>query len=309
MINAILLLFLAYLNPNAELQTTLVDTVYIESTAAFEVEVIKDKNDIERVNKLFGNELKLPESYFIDETLVIKKLNVNEDPATIKVVNTIKEKNGNYQVVYTAKENSDVQNGKTYYAIFKVKPVANKNAEINFFKADIEDPIFVNQSVNISPSPYSNVQTQAGEVIFHDFFPLDRGNSWTYIYRDNDSKKEVTSNIVSFTKGWSIFDNFFGKEGLAFKIDLNDKLMTSSKDGIRSFYNDTVNIKQTTDSFSVEAGTFNNVLIVSIPKNDEFWFRDIYARNVGLIYHEHHSSKGSFIYELKNGEVRGKSIP
>ncbi len=315
MINGLILLFLAYLNPNVELQTTLIDTVYLNSENIEEVEIINDKSDLQRIKKMFGNDVELPKSYFVDETLIIKKLDNGDDPTSFSIIRASKNKEGNYEIFYSIENNDEkkfIENekmSKLPHVVVKLKPVANKKAKIKFVKIDQVAPVFVNQSVNISPSPYSNVQSQPNEVIFRDFFPLDRGNRWTYIYTDNDSKKEVTSNIVSFTKGWSIFDNFFGKPGLAFQIDNNGKLMTSSKDGIRSFYNDSVNLEQTSDKFSVEAGTFSNVLVVSIPKNNEFWFRDIYARNVGLIYHEHHSPKGSFVYELQNAFVRGKAIP
>lgn len=316
MINGILLLFLAYLNPNADLQTTLIDNVSISAEEAPDVKIIKNKKDLEVAGKVYGSELKLPGSYFFDEVLVIKKLENKADPKSFTIISASKNKDGNYEIFYsvTEKDNNDIQSEKSAaskdsFAIVKLKPLLNKEAKINFVKIDMEDPIFVNQSINVAPSLYSNVQTQPREIIFHDFFPLDKGNTWTYLYTDGNSKKELTSKIVSFTKGWSVFDNFFGKPKMAFQVDYDGNLMTSSKSGIRSFYNDSVKIENSANSFSVEAGTFSNVLIVSIPKNDKFWFTDIYAKNVGLIYHEHHSTKGSFFYELKNANVRGKSIP
>lgn len=312
MINGIILLFLAYLNPNFELKTTFVDNVYLNSGSSADIEIIKDSKDFKKISNFYGSELKLPKTYFVDELLLLKKLSSDDDPATFTIASTSKDKNGNYKIFYTVgnkdRTNETKPASKDPYVILKLKPVANKKAGIELVRLNKENPVFVDQSIENRPE-YTNVQTQPRELIFHDYFPLDKGNSWTYIFDNSKTKTKITSNIVSFTKGWSVFDNFFGKERVAFQLDIEGDLMTSSKEGMKSFYNETVNIGKSGESFSVEAGTFSDLLIVSIPKNEDFWFKDIYAKGVGLIYHEHHSPKGSSYYHLEKAKVRGKNIP
>ncbi|NIQ16191.1 MAG: hypothetical protein GTO02_17905, partial [Candidatus Dadabacteria bacterium] len=62
------------------------------------------------------------------------------------------------------------------------------------------------------------------------------------------------------------------------------------------------------ESFEVLAGKFSDLLIVTIPKNNKLWFKDVYAKGIGLIYHKHSSPKGSVIYRLEDAKIRGKSI-
>lgn len=306
MINGILLLFLAYLSPGYNLTTTVVDTAYLDDGQKIEQETIKNDRELKNLKKQFGSELEIPTTYFVDEQLVLKKLDKNVIPGSVRIVNTRRGKDGVYKITYTYSK-LDKPADKAQYMLLKMKPVADKKAPVELFGYDNEDPIFVNQSLDTNPS-YGNIQIQPTELTFYEFFPLDKGNSWTYKYSSADKESELTSSIVSFTKGWSIFNNFFGKEKIAFMIDDEGKLLTSSKEGIKSFYNDSVTRNTVNQEVKVEAGTFNDLLIVSIPENEKFWFRDIYARNVGLIYHEHHSPKGDFYYELKKATVGGKSI-
>lgn len=310
MINAILLLFLAYLNPNAELQTTLVDTVYISSTSTQKVEVVKGKNDLKKVNKIYGDELKLPESYFFDEVFLIAMLSQNADPETFKIINTFKDEMGNYKVVYTTKEkDGDIQSEKTPYAVLKVKPVANKKADFIVAKIDSTDPIVVNQSLGTNPTILDPLDRLEGSFLI-SYFPLDNGNSWTYRYGEKDNlSNESTFNIIAFSEGWSLFDSFFGKKNVGVRFDIAGNLLLASDKKLHNFYTEEVEIKKSDESFTVKAGTFKDLVIASVPKNEKFWFKDIYANGVGLIYHEHHSPKGSSYYELQNAEVRGKSIP
>ncbi|MGH7885162.1 MAG: hypothetical protein ACRENO_05650 [Thermodesulfobacteriota bacterium] len=312
MLNALILLFLAYLNPNYELKTTLVDTVYLTSDSN-DIEIIRNKNELDRIKKIYGENLKLPEIYFIDELLVIKKLGGDVDPETFKIVKTLKDKNGNYNVLYTIKEkdylDSDAQQIKSPYLVLKLKPVSNHKADIKITKLDITDPIIANQSLGTTPSFAEPLDRVEGSF-FIGYFPLDNGNSWTYKYGDEGAlSKESTFKIVAFSEGWSFFDSFFGKKNIALRFDNEGNLLLANDKRLRSFYNEAVTIEKSNESITVEAGTFNDLVVVSIPENEQFWFKDIYASGIGLIYHEHHSPKGSSYYHLNNAKVRGKTIP
>jgi hypothetical protein len=48
---------------------------------------------------------------------------------------------------------------------------------------------------------------------------------------------------------------------------------------------------------------------VTIAEGGPFWFKDVYARGVGLVYHEHESARGQVQYTLVKAKVRGRTYP
>ena len=83
----------------------------------------------------------------------------------------------------------------------------------------------------------------------------------------------------------------------------------SSDSGSRPFYTPDVLVSYPQKSFSSEAGEFNDIMVVTSGDKSNFTFKDIYARDVGLVYHEHQTKDGLTKYSLSNAYVRGKQIP
>ncbi len=93
------------------------------------------------------------------------------------------------------------------------------------------------------------------------------------------------------------------------KIERSGELYVSSDRGMRAFYTDNVQTTFVNQEISTPAGKFNDLMIVTIAQNDNFWFRDVYAKGVGLVLHEHISPKGKGKYTLLKAKVRGKDYP
>jgi hypothetical protein len=46
-----------------------------------------------------------------------------------------------------------------------------------------------------------------------------------------------------------------------------------------------------------------------VPEGGDFWFRDVYAKGVGLVSHEQKSEKGRASYTLIGARVGGAGYP
>ncbi len=282
----------------------------------FPQDVIRTEKDLARYleDPRFGEKLK---GVKLGDDAIVAILSPEESkyPEQIIISEIKKDKNGNYKVYYeiysppfVSQESGDEL--KKPFIVLKINSpdIARKN--IVFINRDLEDVVIVHNSLGAPPS-YTNVLLQDGKALFLEYFPLDRGNSWTYKrkYSSGDTVVETYS-VVSIADGWSIFDYFFGKYNLGFKIDGAGNLLVSSKDGISRFYTDEVVFEEKKAPFVVDAGKFDQLLVVTIPKKENgFWFKDVYAKGVGLIYHERTSGRGRVVYSLLKAHVRGKAIP
>lgn len=142
-----------------------------------------------------------------------------------------------------------------------------------------------------------------------EYMPLDKGNVWTYGIVAGGDNIEHTQRIVSESGGWSIFDSYFGKDGIALRISPAGGIYVTTKGGVNTFYNTEVTTSFPEDGFDTPAGKFGEVMVVTMPEGGDFWFRDVYAKGVGLILHEHKSPKGEAAYTLLKATVRGKDYP
>src|SRR3989304_4108828 len=69
-------------------------------------------------------------------------------------------------------------------------------------------------------------------------------------------------------------------------------LTTSSDKETRTFYNLDIQHSYKHSEFITLAGRFDDLMVVTVPSRDKFWFKDVYAKGVGLIYYENKSQKG-----------------
>lgn len=184
----------------------------------------------------------------------------------------------------------------------------SKDHQISFIYDGPAQPIYVNQSLG-DLSKYTNVLKQLDNELFIKYIPLDKGNSWTYNFETSINSGEQTFTIVSFADGWSVFDNYFGKVNLGMKIDTAGNVFISSKRGISAFYTDKVRVRKSKSPYTVTAGSFDDVIIVTSPENSGFKFKDVYVKDIGLIYHEHKSPRGFATYSLSKAKIRGLNVP
>ena len=237
----------------------------------------------------------------------------SEYPEQLKVSNIEKDKNGNYKVYYnieypvTVPDNVKAKPPRPYLLLQLSDPDI-EGSQVSLINEKLKDVVVINNSIS-QDVKYSNILEDQENYLFVNYFPLDKGNSWTYNYIRNGKKGIAKYKITSFSQGWSVFDEFFGKYSVGFRIDGNGDLLVSTNQGMKPFYNDNVKITRENEPFKVGAGEFNQLLVVTIPRTGSFWFRDIYARGVGLIYHEQESAYGKMTYSLMEASVRGKKIP
>jgi hypothetical protein len=194
------------------------------------------------------------------------------------------------------------------YILAKLYPTNIQGANVKFIEDIPKPPIPADNGIG-QTSQYTNVLKEYENIAISEFLPLDKGNTWTYEVESKGRMYEETYSINSISDGWSVFDDFFGRKNIALKVDPSGNVLVSSDDGARGFYTPEIGKNFEKSHFSTPAGKFDDLLVVSIPKNDKFWFRDVYARGVGLIYHEHRSPKGNAKFTLIKAKVRGKNYP
>jgi len=284
------------------------------SQKELEQAVITDKDRLLEYLDVNGISAGIDKSVKDDENTVFVLIRPDKSryPEQLKMNAIEQDKNGNYKVYYdivypvTVLENKP---GKPLipYLILKLSDPGIEDAQVSLINEKLKDVVVINNSLS-QDVKYSNILEDQEGYIFVNYFPLDRGNSWTYNYNRNNKKGVVKYEITSFSQGWSVFDEFFGKYNVGFRIDGEGDLLVSTSSGMKPFYNDNVKKSRKKEPFKVDAGVFDDLLVVTIPRTGDFWFRDIYARGVGLIYHEQESPSGELTYSLKEAFVRGKKI-
>lgn len=276
--------------------------------------VFRDNSELRTIRDKLGLPPEIAENSLGENSVVVmipgEKL---QYPSQLVVTKIEKDRNGNYKVYYnpvyplTVLE-KDPDPDMSPFVLLKLEEEGIGNKEVVALNKDLEDVIVVDNSIN-KDVKYTNVLKSQENSLFIDYFPLDKGNHWTYRIIKPERTSEQTFEIVSYTEGWSVFDNFFGKYKTGFRIDQDGALLVSTKSGIRPFYNEDVKIREKNESYNVEAGEFSEVLIVTMPDKDKFWFKDVYAKGVGLIYHKHGSPSGEVEYSLLEAKVSGRKIP
>ncbi len=195
------------------------------------------------------------------------------------------------------------------YVIASIPNPTQADYKVRLINANNKSPLPKGYSIG-QVKPYTNTFGEVPEIRMGDYFPMDRGSTWTYrIESDGKEQKDVTYTIQSVTEGWSIFDKFFGKDSIAMRIEQDGAIYVSDGKAVDTFYNDNVKRAINKDrEFTTPAGTFKDLMILDL-EQDDFSFTDIYANGVGLIYHEHKSPKGTAKYTLIKADVRGTKCP
>jgi hypothetical protein len=93
------------------------------------------------------------------------------------------------------------------------------------------------------------------------------------------------------------------------KISPGGQIYVASEGGIKTFYNSDVGTSFPKAGIKTPAGSFGDVMVVSVPEGGDFWFRDVYAKGVGLVYHEQRSKKRHAAYYLVSARVGGTEYP
>lgn len=235
-------------------------------------------------------------------------------PSLIKIKGIETDRNGNYKIFYkvlhtpTVAEKNVEDKKKRPFVLLEVSHEGIGSRQITAINQDLKDVVVIDNSIN-QDIKYSNVLKNQENYLFIEYFPLDKGNSWTYEKSMNGKTDKLEFEITSFAEGWSVFDNFFGKYNVGFRIDNEGELLVSTKIGIKPFYNKEVEINEMNKTVAVGAGKFDQILVVKSPVKEGFTFRDIYVKDVGLVYHEHSTPSGTVKYSLVSAKVRGKSLP
>lgn len=142
-----------------------------------------------------------------------------------------------------------------------------------------------------------------------EYMPLDKGNVWTYSIKNGDQTKEHTQSVVSVSGGWSVFDNYFGKDAIALRIAPGGELLVTNEGVVSSFYSDQVTTSFPEDNVETPWGKYSQAMLVAMPEDKEFWFRDVYVKGVGLVFHEHRTPEGNTSYSLLKANVSGNIYP
>ncbi len=272
--------------------------------------VVISQQELESLWKGLGIKGASPSPDFTRELVVFLQ------PATVVPTSDVK-------IAEVVKEN-DIYEIKYYTTISKQKPLKERKPLFPFTIAKLKDIdptntkiIFTEVNTGLSPGnalaqfpAYTSVLRGQSPLDFSNYFPLDKGNSWTYRVESANGTREETYSILSISQeGWSTFGSFFGKDKVSFKVVGNGRLYVLSDNRQAPFYTSQVDRGFRKEGLATPAGQFDDLLQVTSRNGAKFWFRDIYARGVGLIYHEHKTPKGKVKYTLIKAEIRGVKYP
>ena len=194
------------------------------------------------------------------------------------------------------------------YLLARLDPAPGEGIPVRFVDENYMDGLAPGTGLG-QFKEYTNVLSGGEDISVAEFLPLDKGNTWTYKAETYKGSSEVTNSVVSESDGWSVFDKFFGISGVGMKISPGGEIYVTSKGGIKTFYNSDVVKEFPKTGVKTPAGDFGDVMVVSMPEGGEFWFKDVYARGVGLVYHEQKSRKGRAAYTLVSARVEGRDYP
>jgi len=286
---------------------TLNNALYVENTS------IKNTDDLDKIKKEM-NDMNLGRGVDLDHDMILVITAMNRNAVDIKIDEIERRSEQSIEVIYSVQEVDKIKLSKLGiskypYLIAKVSK-SNTDHDKVIFRENLKNSPIVSNTALDEDYKYSNILSTYQNLDILDYMPLDVGNKWTYMIDNGTKKHETSQEVQSVSNGWSILNSYFGKPNIAMKIDQTGQLLISSKEGgLRTFYNNSVIKTFISQEFETPAGIFKDLMIVTLPENSEFWFKDIYAKNVGLIYHEHKSEKGNGKYILISADVRGKTYP
>ena len=286
---------------------TLNNTIFVENTA------IKNSDELNKMRKEM-NDMSFGSGVNFEHDILLVITAMNRNAVDLKIDEIEKRSEDTIEVIYSVTELEKMKLAqlgisKFPYLAAKVSKINNDHNKVIFMENLKNSPIASNTALD-EDYRYSNILNTYQNLEILDYIPLDIGNKWTYRIDNGSKSYETSQEVQSVSNGWSILNSYFGKPNIAIKIDQSGQLIISSKKGgLRTFYNKSVIKSFISEEFETPAGKFNDLMIVTVPENSKFWFKDIYAKDVGLIYHEHKSAKGNGEYILIGANVRGKTYP
>ncbi|MDA2920013.1 hypothetical protein MYX76_11065 [Desulfobacterota bacterium AH_259_B03_O07] len=310
LINLIFLLSTIF-NLSTDKDISILTQGFTNSEISRENYVINNEKDLKKVWKEFGIQEPFPKVDFKKEIAVVitHKENIGD---TIEVKRILNKTNKIIEIRYVVKHKSDKLNekGKEHfsYLIAKLTPSEPKQVDVNFIQENFFRPIAADTALGQIPTR-ANVIRGYESMYVSEYVPIDKGNTWTYKVETEGKVKEERQSVLTVSDGWSVIDKYFGKENIGIRIDQSGNILVSYDGSVKNFYTPEVERNLVKRDFSTPAGKFNDLMVVTIPKNEKFWFMDVYAKGVGLIYHEHESPKGNAKYSLIDAQVRGKKYP
>ncbi len=275
--------------------------------------VVKNQDELRKVWSQLGIKSEIPSVDFSDE-LVVVIVSRGKLASSTEIWGAEKKSDHTVEVRYVVRPfgTGDLNARKPRmfpYIVTKLYPLDVQKTNVRFVEDIPLTPIPKDSGIGQVPS-YTNVLKDYGKADMALFLPLDKGNSWTYRVESSDKSGEETYSIISISQdGWSVFDRFFGQKSIAMRVDPSGGVLVSSKKGVQSLYPDDVGLNPDKSQFSTPAGRFDDLIVATIPDDGQFWFKDVYAKGVGLIYHEVKSPKGVVKYTLVKARVKGTNYP
>ncbi len=274
--------------------------------------VANDKESLSELWKQMQDKSQIPTVNF-DKESVFFIISKNVKAEKIEITKVEAKPGNKVNIIYTISEsngksiNSRLSGTDYPYIIGRIENPNNPKYEISLRENYKVPPIPANQALE-QDIKYTNTLSQYNLEIVN-YVPLDLGNKWTYKIESDKRNAEVTQEVQSVSNGWSVLNSYFGTQNIAMKIEHSGQLIVSSDAGVRAFYTNDVQTQFVKEEIKTPAGSFKDLMIVTIPQNNNFWFRDVYAKGVGLVLHEHISPKGNGKYTLVKAKVRGKDYP
>lgn len=313
-ITLISLLFFLYasISFGKEIDVEVIKKGMLGKDILIETKVVNDQEKYTEIWDLIGEKSKLPAVDFEKESVVFI-VSQNKKAEKISVKRVERRPGNKVDIYYSVDENEKSLFSRWGITKFPYLLAKLPNSNQPRFEISLREnykilPIPANNSLG-EELKYTNVLTGYQNLEILNYVPLDMGNKWTYKIESDKRITEITQEVQSVSNGWSILNSYFGKSNIAMKIERSGELFVSSAEGVRSFYTDSVQKSFISEEIETPAGKFNELMIVTIPQNDNYWFRDVYAKGVGLVFHEHISPKGNGKYTLLKAKVRGKDYP
>lgn len=273
--------------------------------------LIRDEEGLADAWEALGIKDPMPEVDFTEEAVLLV-IAGREPRGVIEIVSVGSEAHGVMEVRYTVKPRAAAHGGKPGpvfpYLFAKIRPAPGRDAA-PVFKAEGAPGGNASGTAIGQFAPYTNVLPGGDTLRAAEYIPLDKGNVWTYAVKSAEGSREVTNTVISESDGWSVFDRFFGAPSLGMRIAPGGEIYVRSGGGVETFYNSLVVTEFPDKGVATPAGRFDDVMVVTVPEGGEFWFRDVYAKGVGLVLHEHRSPRGDAEYVLKKATVGGRKYP
>jgi len=273
--------------------------------------LIRSSGELEKAKEALGMTGPLPEADFGKHALLLI-IPGEGTGGIIEIAGVTPAAGGALEVRYRVRSEGPRPEGPVKasypYLILKLSPAPGADLPVRLIDEDYVNTLSSGTGLG-QFREYTNVLSSTENAAIAQYLPIDKGNTWTYKSETSKGSSEVTNSVVSESDGWSVFDAFFGVPGVGMKISPGGDILVSSKGGIKTFYNTDAVIEFPKEPYSTPAGVFDGVMVVTVPEGGDFWFRDVYAKGVGLVSHEQKSEKGRASYTLTGARVGGAGYP